>query len=131
LLHGIAPQGEKFNSMGTAYGPSSAQNTATGLYTGEADFFFGPVTVASTVPPTPSTPHITSISLNGAGGLSISATNGTPDGSWTLLQSTNVALPLSQWQTNRAGSFDGSGNLSTNAANAATNLQEFYILKVQ
>jgi hypothetical protein len=132
LLHGIAPQGEKFNAAGSSYGPSSQQNTATGLYTGEADFFFGPVTVASTVPPPPpSTPHITSISLSGAGGLSLSATNGTPGGSWILLQSTNVALPLNQWQTNRAGNFNGSGNLSTNIANAATNVQEFYILKVQ
>jgi hypothetical protein len=34
--------------------------------------------------------------------------------SWTLLQSTNVALPMGQWQTNAAGSFDGNGNLSTN-----------------
>jgi hypothetical protein len=47
------------------------------------------------------------------------------------LQSTNVALPLSQWQTNRAGTFDGSGNLSTNIVNTATNGQEFYILKAQ
>jgi hypothetical protein len=49
----------------------------------------------------------------------------------TQLQSTNVALPLSQWQINTTGSFDGSGNVSTNIANIATNLQEFYILKVQ
>jgi hypothetical protein len=63
--------------------------------------------------------------------LSISATNGLPGGLWTILQSTNVALPLSQWETNCAGNFDGSGNLSTNIANTATNLQEFYILEVQ
>jgi hypothetical protein len=132
LLHGIAPQGEKFNSVGTAYGPLSSQNTATGLYRGEADFFFGPVTVDSTVPPPPpSIPRITSISLSGAGGLSISATNGTPGVSWTLLQSTNITLPLSQWQTNRAGSFDSNSQLSTNLVNTATNHQEFYILKVQ
>jgi alpha-glucosidase (family GH31 glycosyl hydrolase) len=78
----------------------------------------------------PSLPHITAIGLNGTG-LSLSATNGTPGGAWVLLQSTNVALPLSQWQTNLTGNFDGSGNLSTNIANTATNLQEFYILKVQ
>jgi autotransporter-associated beta strand protein len=41
LLHGIAPQGEKFDS-GTGYAPSAGQNTATGLYTGAASFFFGP-----------------------------------------------------------------------------------------
>ena len=41
LLHGIAPQGEKFHATST-YGPSAAANTATGLYAGEANFFFGP-----------------------------------------------------------------------------------------
>jgi hypothetical protein len=44
LLDGIAPQGDKFRSPPN-YGPSAAQNTAAGLYTGEASFFFG------TVPP--------------------------------------------------------------------------------
>ncbi len=43
-----------------------------------------------------SSPQITGISLSGTS-LSISATNGAAGGSWTLLQSTNVALPLSQW----------------------------------
>ena len=78
----------------------------------------------------PPSPHITHISLSGTS-LSISATNGTAGGSWTLLQSTNVALPLSQWQTNCAGNFDGGGNLSTNPVNAATNRQEFYLLETQ
>jgi hypothetical protein len=80
--------------------------------------------------PQPSSPLITSVSLNAAT-LAISATNGTPGSAWILLQSTNLALPLSQWQTNLTGNFDGSGNLSTNIPNAATNRQEFYILKVQ
>ena len=77
-----------------------------------------------------SSPQITDISLSGTT-LSLSATNGTADGSWTLLQSTDLALPLSQWQTNCAGTFDGTGNLSTNIVNTATNGQQFYILKVQ
>jgi len=79
----------------------------------------------------PSSPHLTSIQVSGSGGLALSATNGTPGGFWALLQSTNVALPVSQWQTNTAGTFDNSGNLSTNLTSAVTNLQEFYILKVQ
>jgi hypothetical protein len=74
------------------------------------------------------TPHFTGISLSGTT-LNISATNGVASGAWALLQSTNVALPLSQWQTNRTGMFDNSGDLSTNIANTATNKQEFYILK--
>jgi hypothetical protein len=79
---------------------------------------------------TPSSPRITQISLSGTT-LSISATNGFIGGTWMLLQSTNVALALSQWQTNLTGNFDGSGNLSTNISNTATNGQGFYILKVQ
>ena len=90
----------------------------------------GEIVVGSVVVGPPSSPQITSIGLSGTS-LSISATNGTAGGSWELLQSTNVALPLTQWQTNLTGNFDGSGNLSTNIVNTATNLQEFYILKVQ
>jgi len=78
----------------------------------------------------PSSPHITAIQVSGTG-LTLSATNGTAGGSWTLLQSANLALPLNQWQTNITGTFGGSGNLSTNLLNTATNTQEFYILKVQ
>jgi hypothetical protein len=89
------------------------------------------VVTGITVTLPPSSPHITSIQVGGTGGLTLSATNGTPGGSWALLQSTNVALPLSQWQTNRTGTFDGSGNLSTNIVNTATNTRDFYILKVQ
>jgi hypothetical protein len=76
----------------------------------------------------PSSSYITGIRLSGTT-LSILATNGTAGASWALLQSANLALPLSQWQTNCTGLFDGSGNLSTNIANAAKSLQEFYILK--
>jgi hypothetical protein len=78
----------------------------------------------------PSSPHINSISLNGTS-LALTATNGSASGPWTLLQSTNLALPLSQWEINAAGVFDSNGNLSTNIANVATNKLEFYILKVQ
>ena len=77
----------------------------------------------------PLSPNITSIGLNGTG-LSLAVTNGTPGGAWALLQSTNIALPLNQWPTNLTGTFDDSGNLSTKLLNAATNTQEFYLLKV-
>jgi hypothetical protein len=80
-----------------------------------------------TIPP--SSPQIMGIGVSGTT-LSVSVTNGTAGGSWTLLQSTGLGLPLSQWQTNCAGAFDGNGNLSTNIVNTATNGQQFYILKV-
>ncbi len=77
-----------------------------------------------------SSPHISNLSVSGTS-LTIAASNGSANGSWTLLQSTNLALPLNQWQINSTGNFDSSGNLSTTIPNTATNSQEFYLLKVQ
>jgi len=75
-------------------------------------------------------PHIIGVGLSGTT-LFLSATNGAPGGPWTLLQSTNVSVPLNNWQTNSVGNFDGSGNVSANFPGTATNGQEFYILKMQ
>jgi hypothetical protein len=86
--------------------------------------------VAAIFAPQPSPPRLTNIALSGTT-VAISATNGSAGGVWTLLQSSDMALPLSQWQTNRVGTFDGNGNLSTNIVNTATNHQEFYILKAE
>jgi len=73
-------------------------------------------------------PRITGFSLNGTM-LTITATNGSPGGNWALLQTTNLALPINQWPTNRTGLFDANGNLSTNLVNTATQAQTFYRLK--
>jgi len=78
----------------------------------------------------PSSPQITGVGATRTA-LSITAMNGSAGGSWLLLQSTNLALPLRQWQTDCAGTFDGNGQLSTNLVNIATDSQQFYILKVQ
>lgn len=76
----------------------------------------------------PPVPRITTIGVNGTT-LTLVATNGPLSGPWTLLQSTNLAIPFAQWLTNRSGSFDANGNLSTNIANVVTNGREYYILK--
>ena len=110
--------------------PTAFPLTFTALSGTTATSGSGAIKVGNVVVP-PSTPHITSIQFGGAGGLTISATNGTPGGSWALLQSTNVALPFNQWQTNATGTFDASGNLSSNILDAVTNTQSFYVLKVQ
>jgi fibronectin-binding autotransporter adhesin len=80
------------------------------------------------VPSNPTPPRLTGLSLTGTT-LTISATNGANSGQYTLLQSTNLATPLSQWQTNRVLTFDANGNLTTNLVDVATNGQTFYILK--
>jgi hypothetical protein len=74
-------------------------------------------------------PTITSIGINGSA-LTITATNGTLNGTYYLLTSTNIALPLSQWTPVLTNVFDGSGNLNltTNVVNSS-NVQQFYILK--
>lgn len=85
----------------------------------------------SVVTSAPAQPKITSVAINGAT-LTITATNGMDNGSFVLLQSTNVALQLSQWTPVLTNSFDGNGNLnlSTNIVNH-NNQQEFYILQTQ
>jgi predicted alpha-1,2-mannosidase len=97
-------------------------------YAGDSNFVES-VRASLIVKNSPPSPYITRVRVD-ATSLFISATNGLPGGSWTLLQSTNVALPLSQWQPVWTGSFDASGNLSTNIF-STTNTREFYILKVQ
>jgi hypothetical protein len=63
--------------------------------------------------------------------LSISATNGPANGTYYLLGSTNVAVPLSRWTRVLTNTFDSGGNL-----NLTTNIfdsgaaQGFYILQV-
>jgi autotransporter-associated beta strand protein len=73
-------------------------------------------------------PTITGIKLSGTT-LTISGANGTANGQYVLLGSTNLALPLNQWTPILTNSFNGSGsfNLSTNIVNP-TQPQEFYIL---
>jgi hypothetical protein len=122
----VAPGIYSAATLSSTY-PSNFPASFTVVYGTTATTASGSINVGN-VAGMPPTPHITHVGLSGTT-LSLSATNGAPGGSWALLQSTNVALPLSQWQTNITGNFDGSGNLSTNILNNATNSQEFYILK--
>ena len=80
------------------------------------------------VTPIPPSPTITSVMVSGTT-LTITATNGAPNGPYVVLQSTNVALPRSQWTPVMSSSFDANGNinLSTNIVNPGVPV-EFYIL---
>jgi autotransporter-associated beta strand protein len=92
----------------------------------------GTATVVSTalVPTIP--PTITEFSLSG-GNVTVNATNGQTGGTYYLLGSTNLTIPLSQWlplatnviQTN--GAANGFTFTGTNAVQAGK-LQQFYIL---
>ena len=73
-------------------------------------------------------PSFSGISVRGTA-VTLNVTNGTPSGAWTLLQSTNLMLPLSQWATNRTGIYDGSGNMTANLLTTATNPVGYFLLK--
>ncbi|MEO6036508.1 MAG: hypothetical protein ABIQ35_14755 [Verrucomicrobiota bacterium] len=84
--------------------------------------------ITSTLAPAPG---IRSIAVSGAT-LTLIATNGPANGFFVLLQSGNIALPVSQWTRVVTNSFDGSGNtsFSANIVNPS-NPQQFYILRTQ
>ena len=75
--------------------------------------------------------RITSISVNGPT-LTLKAANGSTNGVYYLLTSTNVKMPLSQWARVLTNHFDGNGNLilSTNIINPA-DAQRFFMLQMQ
>ena len=75
-------------------------------------------------------PNISSFGISG-GNLVLTATNGTPNGSYYLLTTTNLALPVTSWKTNlsASGSFDSSGNLSLTIPLTTNPPAQFYILQ--
>jgi hypothetical protein len=74
-------------------------------------------------------PTIGAITING-GNIILSGTNNAgAGGTYSVLTSTNVALPIASWTVLGTGNFDSSGNFSfTNGA--PTGAQQFYLLQV-
>jgi len=62
------------------------------------------------------------------GNLILSGTGGTNNGTYHVMITTNLAMPLASWSVLTNGVFDASGNFSsTNAVGTAK--QQFYIIK--
>jgi hypothetical protein len=78
--------------------------------------------------PPPSPALITSVSLNGSN-LVFSGTNGVPFTSYVVLTSTNMLLPVSQWERLATNQFDVSGNFNFTNAAAPDMPQQFYLLQ--
>jgi hypothetical protein len=87
------------------------------------------LTVVSTGPGTfTNTPGITASSLSGAN-LIITGTNGQSGDAYYLLQSTNLARPLSQWNTVGTNVLGSNGLFTATYTNVVTHgLQQFFIL---
>jgi hypothetical protein len=85
----------------------------------------GQIQLIVTQPPPPA---IGNVSLSGTNVI-ITGTGGVTNGSYYLLASTNIALPLSQWTRLFTNSFDASGNFAmTNGS--GTNSQCFYMIRL-
>src|SRR5204863_1101026 len=74
-------------------------------------------------------PVMTSASVQG-GNLVISGTNGYINGTYYVLSSTNVALPLSSWEPIATNSFDGAGNFTFSAPIDPAKPQRFFMMQV-
>jgi autotransporter-associated beta strand protein len=86
----------------------------------------GSISVASLTIPQPA---INSVTLSGSN-LIFSGTNGPANGSFRVLATTNLALPVAQWTALLTNNFNASGQFSvTNSVTAAP--QRFYLLQVQ
>jgi autotransporter-associated beta strand protein len=78
------------------------------------------------VPP----PDITGIAVGG-GSVVLSGTNGPASGHYVVLSSTNVALPLNQWQPLATNQFDANGALNWTNSIMPGVKSEFYRLQLQ
>ena len=82
-----------------------------------------------TLNPARRAPEITRVAITGST-LALSGTNGPSYGSYILLGSTNVALPVSQWSSVGTNAFDCMGNFSVSALMVDTNAgRQFFQVK--
>jgi hypothetical protein len=90
----------------------------------------GSIDLTVTTAPLPPPPRISSISING-GQVIIAGTNNSDvaGNGYSVLTSTNVALPLTNWTLLNRGTFGGTGNFSSTNA-VGTNARQFYILRL-
>jgi len=76
-------------------------------------------------------PPIGNIIVPNGTNLMFSGSNGIPGSTFYLLGSTNVALPLNQWQRVSTNAFDGNGNFSLTNFIGPNAPQQFYMLQLQ
>ncbi len=75
-------------------------------------------------------PVITSFNLGG-GSFNFSGTGGTPNWTYDVLTTTNVALPMAQWNNVSSGAFDGTGAFNISLPLESATAQRFYQLQVR
>src|SRR5262249_11866951 len=76
-------------------------------------------------------PVMTSVFQQSATNLVISGTNGFPNAPFYVVASTNVSLPLTNWDPISSQSFDANGNFSFSAPIIPSIPNRFYAVQVQ
>jgi hypothetical protein len=98
-------------------------------YTGNLVDNPGSIDLSLTLAAAPPSPSIRNLVISGGQVIITGTNNNGAGGSYHLLTSTNVALPLSNWTVLGGGSFDANGNFSSTNL-TGTNNQQFYRLQV-
>jgi autotransporter-associated beta strand protein len=114
-------QGTLANSFGTVILPNYYTFDTTQLPVN------GTVTVTSYTPPV----LTTDFSTFSSGTITFNITGGIAGNGVSVLTSTNIALPLTNWTAAASGNFDGSGNFSAPVTVDPASPQQFYIMATQ
>jgi autotransporter-associated beta strand protein len=109
-----------FNSAGAATG-----NFASVTILPAGSGTFNPATGQVTITSTGAAPTLNRPTVSG-GNLILTGTGAAGTG-YTVLSSTNIALPLAQWVTNTTGTFSGTGTASNAIPLSATDM--FFLLR--
>ncbi|HEV2328001.1 MAG TPA: IPT/TIG domain-containing protein [Verrucomicrobiae bacterium] len=75
-------------------------------------------------------PKILRVSAKGGNFIMNGTNNSGSGGTYQVLASTNLLLPVTNWTVLTTNSFDSTGNFSFTNVNSATNAGKFYILRV-
>jgi hypothetical protein len=73
-------------------------------------------------------PRFSAINLAGTN-LIFSGSNGVPNGGFSVLASTNVALPVASWSLVTTGLFNGAGNFAFTNAPSSAEPRRFFLLR--
>ena len=83
----------------------------------------GRIWIVSTEPPV-----VSSVDLSG-GSFHFSGSGGTPNWTYDVVTSTNLALPVTEWTVIYTGQFDSTGNFSVTIPTVAQEAQRYYVVR--
>jgi hypothetical protein len=101
-------------------------NIITGIYLGDVNYLASTNALNQVV----KVAQFNAMKLGG-NGLVLGGSGGSPNGTYYVLVSTNMAAPLSNWTPVLTNQFDSSGNFNFTNGNNTNLPQGFYIIQIQ